>query len=64
MWNNQCVYVITDKNFRQIPDKGPHPKKPTNNIQITDKGVNKCIERINERKAWGPNKITILKETA
>ena len=35
-------------------------------IQITDNGVNKCINRLNEKKASGPDKIPIpfLKQSA
>ena len=66
MLNNQFTSVFTKENQEYIPDKGPSPFKPMDKITITDAGVTKCINRLNEKKASGPDKIpiTILKKTA
>ena len=50
----------------RFPDKGQSPFRPMNEIIINEKGVKKCIERLNEKKASGPDKIPIkvLKQCA
>ena len=66
MLNDQFVSVFTEENKEQVPDKGPSPHKPMNDIQITDNGVKKCINRLNEKKASGQDKIpiTFFKQSA
>ena len=39
MLNDQFVFVFTEENKEQIPDKGPSLHQPMHNIQITDNGV-------------------------
>ena len=38
---------------------GRSPYVPMNEIIINENGVRKCIERLNEKKACGPDKIPI-----
>ena len=49
-----------------MPKKGPSPYKTMKKITITKNGVTKCFDRLNERKASGPDKIpiTFLKQTS
>ena len=66
MLNKQVVSVFTKEDLSNIPDKGQSPFRPMNEIIINEKGVKKCIERLNEKKASGPDKIPIkvLKQCA
>ncbi|KAK6186986.1 hypothetical protein SNE40_006240 [Patella caerulea] len=66
MLNDQFCSVFTEEDLIDIPSKGisPHPTMP--NIQVTAKGVTNCINRLNVKKASGPDKMPIiaLKETS
>ncbi|XP_060561750.1 uncharacterized protein LOC132721460 [Ruditapes philippinarum] len=57
--NSQFSSVFTNENLKNIPDKGQSPYIPMNDIIISENGVKKCIERLNEQKASGPDKIPI-----
>ena len=57
--NKQFVSVFTKEDLTNIPDKGQSPFRPMNDIIINENGVKKCIERLNEKKASGPDKIPI-----
>ena len=56
MLNKQFVSVFTKEDLSNIPDKGQSPFRPMNEIIINEKGVKKCIERLNEKKASGQTK--------
>jgi hypothetical protein len=49
-----------------MPSKGNSPFKPMKDIKISEKGVEKELNRLNPCKATGPDKVPvrILKETA
>ena len=59
MLNKQFISVFTKEDLSNIPDKGQSPYVPMNEIIINENGVRKCIERLNEKKACGPDKIPI-----
>ena len=62
--NKQFVSVFTKEDLTNIPDKGQSPFRLMNDIIINENGVKKCIERLNEKKASGPDKtpIKVLKQ--
>ncbi len=65
MLNRQFTSVFTKENLTNIPDKGVSPHNVMHSIRITVKGVEKCIKRLNVKKACGPDKmpIKVIKET-
>ena len=66
MLNNQFTLVFTTENTTNIPSKGNSPFKPMKDIKISEKGVEKALNRLNPSKVTGPDKVPvrILKETA
>ena len=64
--NDQFVSVFTHDNGRGLPDKGPSPYQPMENIMFTQPGVEKLLLNINPTKAAGPDELParVLKETA
>jgi hypothetical protein len=66
MLNNQFISVFTTENTTNMPSKGNSPFKPTKDIKISEKGVEKALNRLSPSKATGPDKVPvrILKETA
>ena len=58
--NSQFTSVFTTENFSNIPDKDSSPFAPMNNITISHRGVINSINRLNEKKASGPDKIPII----
>ncbi len=64
--NNQFTSVFTTENTTNMPSKGNSPFKPMKDIKISEKGVEKALNRLNPSKATGPDKVPvrILKETA
>lgn len=64
MLNEQFTSVFTKETNSDLPDLGPSPHQSMPNINISVNGVIKCLERLNEKKATGPDKIpiTILKK--
>ena len=66
MLNSQFTSVFTTENTTNMPSKGNSPFKPMKDIKISEKGVEKELNRLNPCKATGPDKVPvrILKETA
>ena len=66
MLNNQFISVFTTENTTNMPSKGNSSFKPTKDIKISEKGVEKALNRLSPSKATGPDKVLvrILKETA
>ena len=66
MLNNQFISVFTTENTTNMPSKGNSPFKPMKDIKISEKGVEKALNRLSPSKATGPDKVPvrILKETA
>ena len=66
MLNNQFISVFTTENTTNMPSKGNSSFKPTKDIKISEKGVEKALNRLSPSKATGPDKVPvrILKETA
>ena len=66
MLNSQFTSVFTTENTTNMPSKGNSPVKPMKDIKISEKGVEKELNRLNPCKATGPDKfpVRILKETA
>ena len=58
--NSQFTSVFTTENHFNIPDKGSSPFAPMDNIFISYRGVMNSINRPNEKKASGPDKIPII----
>ena len=58
--NSQFTSVFTTENLSNIPDKGSSPFAPMDNITIPHRGVMNSINRLNEKKASGPDKIPII----
>ena len=65
MLNNQFTSVFTTENSTNMPSKGNSPFQPMKDIKISEKGVEKALNRLNPSKANGPDKVPvrILKET-
>ena len=61
---NKCVHSENLPLYRHTQLPFIFPKM--NDIRITDNEVKKCIDRLNEKKASGPDKIpiTFLKQAA
>ena len=60
MLNKQFTSVFTEENRSNIPVKGPSPFKSMDPITITRQGVINSINRLNEKKASGPDKLPII----
>ena len=63
MLSNQFTSVFTTENTTNMPSKGISPFKPfkpMKDIKISEKGVEKAINRLNPSKATGPNKVPII----
>jgi hypothetical protein len=58
MLNCQFTSVFTQETSA-IPNKGHSPYSNMKYINITNKGVENCINRLNEKKASGPDQIPI-----
>jgi hypothetical protein len=63
---SQFTSVFTTENTTNMPSKGNSPFKPMKDIKISEKGVEKELNRLNPCKATGPDEVPvrILKETA
>jgi hypothetical protein len=57
--NEQFTSVFTKEDTNNIPEKGPSVYTSMKNITISNTGVKKSIQRLNEKKASGPDKIPI-----
>jgi hypothetical protein len=66
MLNNQFTSVFTTENTINMPSKGNSQFKPMKDIKISEKCVEKALNRLNPSKATVPDKVpvSILKETA
>jgi hypothetical protein len=66
MLNNQFTLVFTTENTINMPSKGTSQFKPMKDIKISEKGVEKALNRLKPSKTTGPDKVPvrILKETA
>jgi hypothetical protein len=66
MLNNQFTSVFTTENTTNMPSKGTSQFKPMKDIKISEKGVEKALNRLKPSKTTGPDKVPvrILKETA
>ena len=58
--NSQFTSVFTTEHISNIPDKGSSPFVLMDNITISHRGVLNSINRLNEKKAFGPDKIPII----
>lgn len=60
MFNETFCSVFTKENLDNVPDKGKSPYQSMPYIHVTLNGVIKCVERLNSKKACGPDKMPIL----
>ena len=59
MLNNQLTSVFTTENTTNMPSKGNWPFKPMKDIKISEKGVEKALNRLNPSKATGTDKVPV-----
>jgi hypothetical protein len=59
MLNSQFTSVFTTENTTNMPSKGNSPFKPMKDIKISEKGVEKELNRLNPCKATGPDKVPV-----
>jgi hypothetical protein len=59
MLNSQFTSVFTTENTTNMTSKGNSPFKPMKDIKISEKGVEKELNRLNPCKATGPDKVPV-----
>jgi hypothetical protein len=60
MLNSQFTSVFTTENTTNMPSKGISPFKPMKDIKISEKGVEKELNRLNPCKALMPLMLMTL----
>ena len=64
--NKQYSGVYTNENLTSVPNMGPSPYTSMPNIKVTTKGVKNLLQKLNPKKAIGPDLVPtrILKDYA